>query len=251
MFAGKRIAQLWRLALALVLLGVLGTAGYRRGYQTGYAPPEFLQTSGGELYIKSYSVGDLVVPIGLDPTTAAGRSAADFDPLIDLILTSIEHDSWLTNGIGEGEIQPYPSNLYLAIAQTERVHAQIGQHLEQLRSLSGEIQPASWIPLVQSLAAYDRPGSQCLLQFPSNDEAKAAAPSIFARSVNNTVELWGRPAYGGVRTEYGFPAWCDGDEIAYWTRGEGYAYLVRKSVTSQDQPAVLQFIAGWRPADKW
>ena len=63
------------------------------------------------------------------------RASADFDSLIDLIVSTVEHDSWMENGTGEGEIQPFPTNLSLVISQTQRVHEQIADLLEQLRRL--------------------------------------------------------------------------------------------------------------------
>ncbi|MGI9427919.1 MAG: hypothetical protein ACR2NM_04635, partial [Bythopirellula sp.] len=69
------------------------------------------------------------------PGGLGGAAAADFDSLIDLIVSTVEHDSWMENGTGEGEIQPFPTNLSLVISQTERVHAQIADLLEQLRRL--------------------------------------------------------------------------------------------------------------------
>ncbi|HMP06075.1 MAG TPA: hypothetical protein PJ982_06980 [Lacipirellulaceae bacterium] len=41
----------------------------------------------------------------------------------------------MENGTGEGEIQPFPNNLSLVISQTQRVHEQIADLLEQLRRL--------------------------------------------------------------------------------------------------------------------
>jgi general secretion pathway protein D len=41
----------------------------------------------------------------------------------------------MENGTGEGEIQPFPTNLSLVISQTQRVHEQIADLLEQLRRL--------------------------------------------------------------------------------------------------------------------
>ncbi|QDS97998.1 general secretion pathway protein GspD [Adhaeretor mobilis] len=62
-----------------------------------------------------------------------GAANADFDSLIDLILSTVEHDSWMENGTGEGEIRPFPTNLSLVVSQTQRVHEQIRDLLEQLR----------------------------------------------------------------------------------------------------------------------
>ena len=75
------------------------------------------------------------VPISSGPGGLGGAANADFDSLIDLIVSTVEHDSWMENGTGEGEIQPFPTNLSLVISQTQRVHEQIADLLEQLRRL--------------------------------------------------------------------------------------------------------------------
>jgi len=69
------------------------------------------------------------------PGGLGGAAQADFDSLIDLIVSTVEHDSWMENGTGEGEIQPFPTNLSLVISQTQRVHEQVADLLEQLRRL--------------------------------------------------------------------------------------------------------------------
>ena len=75
------------------------------------------------------------VPFSGGPGGLGGGAQADFDSLIDLIVSTVEHDSWMENGTGEGEIQPFPTNLSLVISQTQRVHEQIADLLEQLRRL--------------------------------------------------------------------------------------------------------------------
>lgn len=74
-------------------------------------------------------------PISNGPGGLGGAASADFDSLIDLIVSTVEYDSWMENGTGEGEIQPFPTNLSLVISQTQRVHEQIADLLEQLRRL--------------------------------------------------------------------------------------------------------------------
>ena len=55
-----------------------------------------------------------------------GGAQADFDSLIDLIVSTVESDSWMENGSGEGEIQPFPNGVYadadgtLRFAETAR-----------------------------------------------------------------------------------------------------------------------------------
>ncbi|WP_428308679.1 hypothetical protein [Lacipirellula sp.] len=78
--------------------------------------------------------GPVSTPAG-GPGGLGGAASADFDSLIDLIVSTVEHESWMENGTGEGEIQPFPTNLSLVISQTQRVHEQIADLLEQLRRL--------------------------------------------------------------------------------------------------------------------
>ncbi len=69
------------------------------------------------------------------PGGLGGAAAADFDSLIDLIVSTVDNDTWMENGTGEGEIQQFPNNLSLVISQTQRVHEKIADLLEQLRRL--------------------------------------------------------------------------------------------------------------------
>lgn len=41
-----------------------------------------------------------------------GAAQADFDSLIDLITSTVQADSWMENGTGEGEVQPFPNGVY-------------------------------------------------------------------------------------------------------------------------------------------
>lgn len=91
-------------------------------------------------YSRVYYVADLVIPV----PSAEGESnadrrfekvpAADFDTLINLITSTIAPDSWEPAG-GFANIEPFPTNLSLVISQTEMVHEQIANLLEQLRRL--------------------------------------------------------------------------------------------------------------------
>ncbi len=68
------------------------------------------------------------------PGAAGGAALADFDTLMELITSTVEPDSWDTIG-GPGAIEPFPTNLSLVISQTQDVHDQIADLLEQLRRL--------------------------------------------------------------------------------------------------------------------
>ncbi len=65
---------------------------------------------------------------------AVGGGQANFGPLIDLIQGTVAADTWDTVG-GQGAIRPFETNLSLVVSQTQEVHDQIADLLEQLRRL--------------------------------------------------------------------------------------------------------------------
>jgi general secretion pathway protein D len=69
------------------------------------------------------------------PGGLGGAAAADFDSLIELITSTIASDTWAENGGGEAEIRAFPTNLSLVVSQTQSVHEEIADLLEQLRRL--------------------------------------------------------------------------------------------------------------------
>lgn len=102
--------------------GQQGVVGANGPIQANMAPP--VAGGGGPTSTATGGPGGL-----------GGAAMADFDSLIDLIVSTVENESWMENGTGEGEIQPFPTNLSLVISQTQRVHEQIADLLEQLRRL--------------------------------------------------------------------------------------------------------------------
>ena len=73
-------------------------------------------------------------PVGAGPGGLGGGSMADFDSLIDLITSTVKPTSWDEVG-GPGSIEPFPTNLSLVVSQTQEVHDEIVDLLEQLRRL--------------------------------------------------------------------------------------------------------------------
>jgi len=65
-----------------------------------------------------------------------GITEADFEPLIELIQSTIQSDSWEDSGTGEGTIQSYPANLSLVVNNTQEVQDQIVDLLKKLRELN-------------------------------------------------------------------------------------------------------------------
>ncbi|MHB8956277.1 MAG: type II secretion system protein GspD [Pirellulaceae bacterium] len=73
-------------------------------------------------------------PAGFGPGGMGGAAMADFDTLIELVTSTIAPDTWDEVG-GAGAIEPFPVNLSLVISQTQEVHEQIADLLDQLRRL--------------------------------------------------------------------------------------------------------------------
>lgn len=73
-------------------------------------------------------------PLGYAPGSMGGATQADFDTLIDLITSTIAPQSWDTVG-GPGSIEGFPTNLSLVVSQTQDVHEEIADLLDQLRRL--------------------------------------------------------------------------------------------------------------------
>ncbi|HEY2881766.1 MAG TPA: hypothetical protein VGJ15_05020, partial [Pirellulales bacterium] len=73
-------------------------------------------------------------PQGFGPGGMKGGSQADFDSLIDLITSTIAAPTWSEMG-GPGTIEPFETNLSLVVSQTQEVHEQIADLLQQLRRL--------------------------------------------------------------------------------------------------------------------
>lgn len=68
-----------------------------------------------------------------NPRQGSGPTV-DFDTLVDLISTTISPDSWGEVG-GAGSIRQYETTLSLVVRQTQKVHEEIADLLDQLRRL--------------------------------------------------------------------------------------------------------------------
>jgi hypothetical protein len=86
------------------------------------------------LEVRVYRVDDLLVPNPHDGPPIG----ADYDELIDLVIATIERDSWTQSGTGEGEIKPFDPGM-LVVSQTHRVHEQIDQFFATLRTVKGAV----------------------------------------------------------------------------------------------------------------
>jgi general secretion pathway protein D len=122
------------------------TIGY--GGQSGFGNgvPLTMTASGGPRGNSSANVlAQMAASNGFPEATSSGQplvsnagqggaAMADFDSLIELITTTIKPDSWEDVG-GAGTISEFRSNLSLVVSQTQQVHEEIRDLLDQLRRL--------------------------------------------------------------------------------------------------------------------
>jgi general secretion pathway protein D len=73
-------------------------------------------------------------PAGFGPGGLGGGTQADFDSLIQLITTTVKPSTWDSVG-GPGSIAPFETNLSIVVSQTQDVHEEIVDLLEQLRRM--------------------------------------------------------------------------------------------------------------------
>ena len=114
--------------------GPLILASQEGGQQGAATSPSVLsQMLGGGVPMAGRSRGSRqsIVP---GPGGLGGAASADFDSLIELITTTIKPDTWEEVG-GSGAIQEFEGTLSLVVTQTQDVHEEIADLLEQLRRL--------------------------------------------------------------------------------------------------------------------
>jgi general secretion pathway protein D len=78
--------------------------------------------------------GRIPQQLGSGPGGIGGGSQADYDSLIELVTSTISPETWNEVG-GPGAVERFETNLSLVISQTQEVHEQVADLLEQLRRL--------------------------------------------------------------------------------------------------------------------
>ena len=103
-----------RLFVALAFFLLWSSADTSQGQPFGQQPPGGIgqQEFGGGRGNQGNVVGNLANPF-INGGNQGGAANADFDSLIDLIQSTVEADSWMENGTGDGEIQPFPTGVYV------------------------------------------------------------------------------------------------------------------------------------------
>jgi hypothetical protein len=89
-----------------------------------------------------------------DIGSLTGDPGADFDPIIDAIVSCVATDTWSENGGGEAEIRPIKPGL-IVVSQTAAVHEEVRNLLEALRKMQAAHKPAEKSAAAVTPAAAD------------------------------------------------------------------------------------------------
>ncbi|MBA4105483.1 MAG: hypothetical protein C0485_06965 [Pirellula sp.] len=122
---------------------------------------------------------------------------ATCERLIDVIVASVEHESWMENGTGEGEALSFPPGM-IVISQTRRVHAEVERLLDHMRMAKQGIvadtaeakAAASTQPVTRSINLNDK-------VIANSEEARHALHDALQKSVD-----WQRKVEGVDRDEF-------------------------------------------------
>ncbi len=117
-------------------------AGYGVPQSSGYSFPQGngplnVPPRGGLSQVADPAAGGSMLPTnsalpGVEPALGGGQ--AEFEDLTELIMTTIDPDGWAEFG-GQGYIEKHEGTFSLVIRQTQKVHQEIADLLEQLRRL--------------------------------------------------------------------------------------------------------------------
>jgi general secretion pathway protein D len=105
-----------------------------QGAPLGNASVLAQMASAGMVGVPGIPSGPVVGPNVSNGEAPGGGALVDFDTLVNLITTTVAPDTWEDNG-GTGTIAGFPTNLTLVVSNTQQVHEQIVDLLQQLRRL--------------------------------------------------------------------------------------------------------------------
>ena len=94
----------------------------------------------GEEEVVVYPVADLVFPADyVDIPGRFGPDVADFDPLIELITSTVRPTSWPCGSVGP--ISPFANRACIVVSQMQDVHEEIAELLEKLAASPHKTMP--------------------------------------------------------------------------------------------------------------
>lgn len=220
------------------------------------------QSMGGDL-----TAGSPMTPASGNAGPFGSGSGADFDSLIELITKTVDPESWKDNGQGEGTIEKFETNLSLVIRQTQEIHEQIAELLEQLRRLQ-DLQVTIEVRFISlSDSFYERVGVDFDVNIKSNQQGNVSieretaldddgnltetdyakfqrsatvglkAPGLFSSTLDIPVSQGG---YGGTTPAFGGYTGGDGLTMGLAFLSDIEAYLFIEAAQADSRSNIMQ-----------
>ncbi|QDS97271.1 hypothetical protein [Adhaeretor mobilis] len=178
----------------------------------------------------------LPVPEGEKP------DSPDFDSLIDLVTSTVEHDSWMENGVGGmNEIRPFPTNFSLVVSASGRVHDELRGLLQTLRDVMYKL-PEKYLASFREAVARKRSSPTIITWNPIvGPKEHQRIENHFRSAVRELTNSYGEPNAITKAGEADFPKWATAQQIAVWNRSGGKLYFALQDA----RPTGEALIAGW------
>ncbi|MCA9241779.1 MAG: hypothetical protein KDA37_16330 [Planctomycetales bacterium] len=173
-------------------------------------------------------------------TSAERRGAADFDQLIDLIVTTISTDEWSDSGSPISSIRPFPANDTLVVSCCGATHDQLRLLFQQLRVLKYEL-PSDFAAKVREAEARKRTSPVIIKAFAKLQQSdQDLLNNQFQAGISQLSRDYGAPQCFQAG-EVGFPDWATAQQIAIWDRRGGRLYFALQDC----RPHGEAIVAGW------
>lgn len=225
-----------RFGIGTLLFLMACTAGYLTGFRFGVEEKQE-QVRQQTVSTRIYDVGDLV---SLDPD--AQVSLADFDSLVDLIVSTVASDSWVENGGPSGEIRPFPKNKSLVVSASGAVHEELSDLLAQLRRTAYELDPEELMATVREVSAR-KLGTQRTVKAYSvaNPHVRQIVSGHYDSGLELLTKRLGSPDETYTLDSNEFPTWIAAQKVAVWKKESGKLYLAHQDVLPEGEALVV----GW------
>ncbi|MCO6045971.1 hypothetical protein NG895_18890 [Aeoliella sp. ICT_H6.2] len=225
-----------RFGIGTLLFLMACTAGYLTGFRFGVEEKQE-QVRQQTVSTRIYDVGDLV---SLDPD--AQVSLADFDSLVDLIVSTVASDSWVENGGPAGEIRPFPKNKSLVVSASGAVHDDLSDLLSQLRRGAYELDPQQLMAVVREISARKLATPHAVkLYNASNSSVHQLVSGHYQSGLALLTKRLGKPQAAYTLDTKEFPTWIAAQQVAVWKQGDSKLFLAHQDVLPEGEALVV----GW------
>lgn len=230
-----RYRWFFRFSIASLLLGMAVVAGYFTGYRFGERQA-IQDVADTKVTSVVYQVKDLIKP--LDAPQAWSPTEQDFEPLVELITSTIASNEWSTPAAG---ITPFVANKSLVVSCSGVAHRELAELLHQLRTLRYKL-PEDYLAKVRELAGRQKPTRRVIKALTDDSpDRHTIMKNHYDSALQELAAAFGAPTQVASAGEAQYPEWIGAQHIAVWDRGVGKLYFALVDC----RPHGEALVAGW------